>query len=232
MKQKVVIKVTMNTPKLRAKAMKVVVGVNGVDSASLAGPDKTQIEVTGDGVDSVELVSLLRKKVGFAELVTVAAVEEKKKEDPKPKPAEVWPSPAASVWSYGYANGYGAPYYQIKAVIKLPTVKCLKSRSKAMKIAVGVYGVNSVAWTLPEKTQIEVTGEGVDPVVLVNLLRKKFGSAELDAVSPVEEKKEEEKKEEKKKPPAEVCPSPYGYPCCSPAVWPYGCYCCPPCYVH
>ncbi|CAN0918795.1 Heavy metal-associated isoprenylated plant protein 46 [Linum grandiflorum] len=110
MKQKVVIKVTMNSPKLRARAMKVVVGVNGVDSASLAGPDKTQIEVTGDGVDSVELVSLLRKKVGFAELVTVAAVEEKKKDEPKPA-VEVWPSPAASVWSYSYGYANGAPYY-------------------------------------------------------------------------------------------------------------------------
>ncbi|CAN1127893.1 Heavy metal-associated isoprenylated plant protein 46 [Linum perenne] len=107
MKQKVVIKVpTMNTQKLKAKAMKIVVGVNGVDSASLAGPDKTQIEVTGDGIDSVQLIYLLRKKVGFAELVTVGAVEEKKVD---PKPAEVSPSPAAPFWSYGYAGG--PPYY-------------------------------------------------------------------------------------------------------------------------
>ncbi|CAI0552172.1 unnamed protein product [Linum tenue] len=65
----------MNKEKSRPKAMKIVVGVHGVDSASLAGPDKTQIEVTGDGIDSVSLVTLLRRKVGFAELVSVGPVK-------------------------------------------------------------------------------------------------------------------------------------------------------------
>ncbi|CAI0552175.1 unnamed protein product [Linum tenue] len=106
MKQKLVIKVSMSKEKSRSKAMTIVVGVHGVDSAALAGPEKTQIEVTGDGIDSVSLVTLLRSKVGFAELVSVGPVEEKKKEEDKKKTEEdSKPPPAPVVWSYGYAAG-------------------------------------------------------------------------------------------------------------------------------
>ncbi|CAL1407993.1 unnamed protein product [Linum trigynum] len=107
MKQKLVINVSMNKEKSRLKAMKIVVGVHGVDSASLAGPDKTQIEVTGDGIDSVALVTLLRKKVGFSELVSVGPLEEKKEEDKKPE-EDSKPS-APVVLSYEY--GGGQPHY-------------------------------------------------------------------------------------------------------------------------
>ena len=65
----------------------------GVESAGLGGQDKSQIEVVGDGVDAVELVNLLRKKVGYAELASVTAVGEKK-EDKKPESAAqpvFWP---------------------------------------------------------------------------------------------------------------------------------------------
>ncbi|CAL1407995.1 unnamed protein product [Linum trigynum] len=101
MKQKLVINVSMNKEKSRPKAMKIVVSVHGVDSASLAGPDKTQIEVTGDGIDSVALVTLLRKKVGFSELMSVGPLEEKKPEEDS--------KPTAAVWSYEYAAG--PPHY-------------------------------------------------------------------------------------------------------------------------
>ena len=57
----------------------------GVESASLKGDDKSQIEVTGDGVDPVQLISLLRKSMRHAELVSVSAVGgEKKEEEAKP----------------------------------------------------------------------------------------------------------------------------------------------------
>ncbi|XVE78264.1 hypothetical protein DITRI_Ditri13aG0130600 [Diplodiscus trichospermus] len=99
MKQKMVVKVTsMNGEKSRSKAMKIAVSLLGVESASLKGDDKSQIEVTGDHqVDPVQLTRLLRKRVGYAELVSVAAVggekKEEKKEDVKPPP------PAAYVWT-------------------------------------------------------------------------------------------------------------------------------------
>ncbi|XWS64897.1 hypothetical protein CRYUN_Cryun05aG0043700 [Craigia yunnanensis] len=83
MKQKMVVNVTMNGQKSRSKALKIAVGLSGVESASLKGDDKSQIEVTGDGVDPVQLTSLIRKSVGYAELVSVSAVEGEKKEEKK-----------------------------------------------------------------------------------------------------------------------------------------------------
>ena len=50
----------------------------GVESATIKGQDKDQIEVKGDGIDTVKLATLLRKKVGHASIVSVA--EEKKEE--------------------------------------------------------------------------------------------------------------------------------------------------------
>ncbi|KAK2651769.1 hypothetical protein Ddye_011625 [Dipteronia dyeriana] len=46
--------------------MKIAVGVSGVESATLKGDDKNQIEVTGDGINAAELTRLLRKKFGYA----------------------------------------------------------------------------------------------------------------------------------------------------------------------
>ncbi|MGI4370275.1 hypothetical protein ACR2V4_27170 [Klebsiella pneumoniae] len=76
MKQKVVVKISMNGHKSRSKALKIAVGIQGVESAALQGQDKDQIEVTGDGVDAVVLTTSLRKGVGPAELVSVSPVKE------------------------------------------------------------------------------------------------------------------------------------------------------------
>ncbi|KAK8694226.1 hypothetical protein V6N13_071782 [Hibiscus sabdariffa] len=82
-----VVKVTMKNEKSRSKALKIAVGVSGVESASLKGDDKSQIEVTGDGVDAVKLTSLLRKSMGHAELVSVADdKKEEKKDEAKSEP--------------------------------------------------------------------------------------------------------------------------------------------------
>ena len=62
---------------------------------SLQGEDSSQIVVVGNDIDSVNLTSLLRKKVGFAELTSVSPVsteEEKRKQEAKP-------------------SEYGVPYY-------------------------------------------------------------------------------------------------------------------------
>ncbi|KAA8526649.1 hypothetical protein F0562_008148 [Nyssa sinensis] len=86
MKQKVVIKVSMNGQKSRSKALRIAVGVSGVESAALQGQDKSQIEVTGDGVDAITLTTLIRKNVGYAELVSVSPVGEKKETEKKENP--------------------------------------------------------------------------------------------------------------------------------------------------
>jgi hypothetical protein len=79
----------------RTKALRIAVSVPGVEAASLKGQDKDQIEVKGDGIDTVKLVTIIRKKVGHAEIVSVAEdkKEEKKEEEKKPEvvPLTVWP---------------------------------------------------------------------------------------------------------------------------------------------
>ncbi|KAG5551427.1 hypothetical protein RHGRI_009745 [Rhododendron griersonianum] len=95
MKRKVVVKVcSMNGQKSRSKALKIVVGVSGVESATIKGKENDQIEVTGDDIDAVAIATSLRKKVGFAELVAVAPVEEKKADDKGKEPTKqpAWPS--------------------------------------------------------------------------------------------------------------------------------------------
>ncbi|KAF2311820.1 hypothetical protein GH714_026922 [Hevea brasiliensis] len=63
MKQKFVIKLSVNSQKSHSKALRIAVGVLGVESAALGKKDKSQIEVVGDGVDAVKLTSLLRKRL-------------------------------------------------------------------------------------------------------------------------------------------------------------------------
>ncbi|KAI0488788.1 hypothetical protein KFK09_028627 [Dendrobium nobile] len=76
-KQKVVLKLSMEDAKKRSKAMQCAVGMHGVLSVSHEGDKMT---VVGEGIDSVALTTLLRKKMGYVELELVTAVEEKKEE--------------------------------------------------------------------------------------------------------------------------------------------------------
>ncbi|CAH9100202.1 unnamed protein product [Cuscuta europaea] len=95
-KQKAVISVTMRDEKARIKAHMIAVRQSGVVSAS-AEQEKGLIEVVGE-FDVVVLTIELRKKLGHADILTVADVvekkeekkeekkKEKKKEDEQPKP--------------------------------------------------------------------------------------------------------------------------------------------------
>ncbi|KAJ0873837.1 hypothetical protein HanPSC8_Chr11g0457061 [Helianthus annuus] len=81
-KQKIVMKVTMTNEKKTRKAFKIAAAVRGVDSVAFVGPDKEQIAVIGEGIDSVELTRSLRKRIGHTELVSVGKIEEKKPDKP------------------------------------------------------------------------------------------------------------------------------------------------------
>ncbi|KAG7533354.1 hypothetical protein ISN45_Aa08g009900 [Arabidopsis thaliana x Arabidopsis arenosa] len=83
MKQKILIRVTMTDDKTRAKAMTKAVQFKGVSAVEIKGDHRNQIEVTGVEVDMIPLIQKLRKKVAFAELVSVTKVEPPKKEDEK-----------------------------------------------------------------------------------------------------------------------------------------------------
>ncbi|KAM3367966.1 hypothetical protein ACQJBY_016493 [Aegilops geniculata] len=99
-----------------------------------------------------------------------------------------------------------------KIVIQL-SMSCDKSRSKALTLAARAAGVTSMGITGDARDQLEVVGDGVDPVCLVCCLRKKLGHAKIIKVEEV--KKPEEKKEDPKPPapmPVPVHPPPYFYP--------------------
>eukprot|EP00262_Sarcandra_glabra_P010162 TRINITY_DN25090_c0_g1_i2.p1 TRINITY_DN25090_c0_g1~~TRINITY_DN25090_c0_g1_i2.p1 ORF type:complete len:120 (+),score=21.45 TRINITY_DN25090_c0_g1_i2:87-446(+) len=106
MKQKMVMKVPPNGQKGQSKALKTVVGVPGVISASVEGADKNLIVITGEDIDSVLLTKRLRKKVGFTELISVTPTDEKKKEEEKPKIESTVPQPVYAYQfmppNYGY----------------------------------------------------------------------------------------------------------------------------------
>ncbi|XP_051212655.1 heavy metal-associated isoprenylated plant protein 16 [Lolium perenne] len=88
-----------------------------------------------------------------------------------------------------------------KIVIKV-SMSCDKSRSKALSMAARAAGVTSMGITGDARDQLEVVGDGVDPVCLVNCLRKKLGVAHIVQVEEVKDKKPEEKKKEEPKPAA------------------------------
>ncbi|XP_073001745.1 heavy metal-associated isoprenylated plant protein 47-like [Typha latifolia] len=85
-------------------------------------------------------------------------------------------------------GGYSAGY--LCCLMKLASMECTTKRSKALKIVVGFSGVISAS--LDGEDKIVVVGDGVDPVALTRMLRKRMHYAELISVG------EEEKKEEKK----------------------------------
>ncbi|KAL5972365.1 hypothetical protein ACLOJK_041619 [Asimina triloba] len=89
--------------------MKIVVGLPGVTSATLEGADQNQIVVIGEGVDSVQLTTRLRKKMGFTELVSVSEVEEKKG-DANEKPGSD-PVVLPTAWAYQYGGPHYVAYY-------------------------------------------------------------------------------------------------------------------------
>ncbi|XP_050370915.1 heavy metal-associated isoprenylated plant protein 47-like isoform X5 [Argentina anserina] len=81
MKQKIVMKMQFISEKRRTDAFKIAAGTTE--------PDKDQLVVIGDGVDSVCLTKALRKKLRCVEIVSVAEV--KKPEDEKKPAAECIP---------------------------------------------------------------------------------------------------------------------------------------------
>ncbi|XP_020554162.1 heavy metal-associated isoprenylated plant protein 47-like isoform X2 [Sesamum indicum] len=75
----------MGSDKAKSKAMKIAVAMEGVSSVSV-GKDNDQLQVVGEGVDSVCLAKSLRKKFCFADIVSVQEVK-----PPKPEPTPCLP---------------------------------------------------------------------------------------------------------------------------------------------
>lgn len=69
LQQKIVIKVAMPSSRSRAKALAVVAAWDGVYSMEIDGAGMDCVVVVGQGVDYVKLISALRKKMGYADLL-------------------------------------------------------------------------------------------------------------------------------------------------------------------
>lgn len=82
---------------------------SGVESAAIKGDSKDQIEVTGEGMDSVKLTRLLIKKFGYASLVSVGDVEKK---DKKEEAIVVWPNGVPHCNCQVYAIRDSCNYYE------------------------------------------------------------------------------------------------------------------------
>ncbi|GLT36800.1 hypothetical protein SLA2020_111550 [Shorea laevis] len=108
MKQKIVIKVQMSCEKCRTKARKIAAETDGVSSLAIEGTDKDQVVVTGDGIDSANLTRTLRKKVGFATILSVQKVEEKGKDKVEEKTEPPIPSSYGQYWQYT-----APPFHQV-----------------------------------------------------------------------------------------------------------------------
>ncbi|KAJ6673959.1 hypothetical protein OIU85_012922 [Salix viminalis] len=78
--EQVVIEVSLDSSTDGYLASKQAAEIAGVESVELGGPDRNLLEVIGDGVDDVNLVTLLRKKFGNAKLISTGPVKEPMKD--------------------------------------------------------------------------------------------------------------------------------------------------------
>ncbi|XP_062012417.1 heavy metal-associated isoprenylated plant protein 47-like [Rosa rugosa] len=78
MKQKITIEANIWCDKCRSKAMKIAVVEDGVKSVAFKEARSDQIEIIGDDVDAAGLTRLLRKKLGYANLLSLEEITEKK----------------------------------------------------------------------------------------------------------------------------------------------------------
>ncbi|KAB2015272.1 hypothetical protein ES319_D08G013400v1 [Gossypium barbadense] len=70
--QKVVLKVAMKCQKCRTRSLEVAAEQQGVSFVGLEGNEKEKVVVIGDGIDVVKLATILRKKVGTTEIISLA----------------------------------------------------------------------------------------------------------------------------------------------------------------
>ncbi|GAB4845866.1 hypothetical protein Ancab_024870 [Ancistrocladus abbreviatus] len=96
MKQKIVLKVQMTCEKCRRNAMKVAVAA----PVAIQGNEKDELVLIGMSLDATCLTKKLRKKVGYASIVSVEEVKEEKKTEGKQDKVE----PTPIQFSYGYPS--------------------------------------------------------------------------------------------------------------------------------
>ncbi|KAJ4815713.1 Heavy metal transport/detoxification superfamily protein [Rhynchospora pubera] len=108
-KQKVVVKLSLDDGKKRTKALKTAVNINGVISVALDGDKLT---VVGDGTDVVNLTTQLRKKLGYADLISVSSGDDKKEEKKENKAQGETKNVQPLVYPYQYSYQYPFVYHE------------------------------------------------------------------------------------------------------------------------
>ncbi|XP_051209236.1 uncharacterized protein [Lolium perenne] len=58
-----------------SKAMKIAAAIDGVESVTVSGEGRSLLRVVGEGVDSNDLISKLRRKVGHADIVELHTLQ-------------------------------------------------------------------------------------------------------------------------------------------------------------
>lgn len=82
-----------------------------VESVAMSGAEKDELVVTGEGIEIVELVRLLRKKIGSADLLSVGPAADQENKEEKQNEASANGIPL--VWgsqSYDNYNSYHVVY--------------------------------------------------------------------------------------------------------------------------
>lgn len=76
--------------------------------------DRDRLVVVGDGTDVISLTTMLRKKLGYAELISVTTGDERFREEKDSKTSSGSKSSSSSVvapsYQYGYPYSYVNPY--------------------------------------------------------------------------------------------------------------------------
>ncbi|KAK3199909.1 hypothetical protein Dsin_023324 [Dipteronia sinensis] len=75
MQQEIVVMLKLKCDKCRSKAMKIATVADGVISVAWEGGGKNKVVMTGDGTDAATVTRRLRKKLGYADLVSVEQVK-------------------------------------------------------------------------------------------------------------------------------------------------------------
>ncbi|XP_016453818.1 disease resistance protein Pik-1-like isoform X2 [Nicotiana tabacum] len=64
----------------RSKVLSIAAKIPEVEKVAIEGEEKNELMAIGEEIDAVELVTILRKKVGFADIVSIGPVDGEKKE--------------------------------------------------------------------------------------------------------------------------------------------------------
>ncbi|KAG6570961.1 Disease resistance protein RGA5, partial [Cucurbita argyrosperma subsp. sororia] len=152
-----------------------------IETIGLVGDNKDKLEIVGD-LDPIKLIEVLRKKFSYAQLESVSIVEvkdkDKDKDEDKNEPEITWTCSCGVPPTYGICF---LPMVRQKIVIRVSMKRGAKYRSKALKIAASVSGdIETISLVGDDKDKIEVVGD-LDPIELTEMLRKRFGCAQLES---------------------------------------------------